>query len=180
MSNALADGVLASCIDEFGKLKRMAERAIEQLADEDLFFQLNPDQNSIYVIMKHMAGNMLSRWTDFLTSDGEKPWRHRDQEFIEEVVPRAQVMEKWANGWECVFAALRGMTGEDLARTIVIRGEKMSAFSAISRQISHYGYHVGQIVLLAKHIKLSKSQDWKYLTIPRGKSQEFNQGMGHK
>ena len=150
----------------------MAERAFEQLDDADFFFRLGPRQNSIHVIVKHMAGNMHSRWTDFLTSDGEKPDRDRESEFVEDVVPREQVLRTWAAGWAAVFAALGPLSDADLGRTVRIRGEPMTVAAAIVRQVEHYGYHVGQIVLIAKHVR---GEQWSYLTIPPGGSVAFNQ-----
>jgi Protein of unknown function (DUF1572) len=177
MSDLPAVHVLTVAMEDFQKLKRQAERAIAQLSDDEFFFQLNNDQNSIYVIMKHMAGNMLSRWTDFRTTDGEKPERNRDEEFIERVVPRANVLEYWEHGWNCLFKALRSIQPDELMNQITIREECLSIFSAISRQLAHYAYHVGQIVLLAKHIR---GRDWNYLTIPRGQSEQFNREMRNR
>jgi hypothetical protein len=167
--------VLAALLDEFRKTKRMGERAFEQLADEDFFFKLNPRQNSIHVIVKHLSGNMLSRWTDFLTTDGEKPGRDRESEFVEEVVPRAQIMELWETGWASVFAALEPLTDDDLARTVYIRREPHTVAQAAVRQVAHYSYHVGQILLIAKHVRGEK---WNYLTVPPGGSEAFNRRMG--
>jgi hypothetical protein len=163
--------ILTACVEEFHKLKEMAERAMEQLEDHDFHFRLHDDANSIGVIVKHLAGNMRSRFSDFLTSDGEKPERHRDNEFIEEQLPRSDIMSLWETGWEIIFGALKPLNDSDLCRIVTIRGEPHTVFKAINRQTAHYGYHVGQIVLLARHIKGS---DWKYLTIPRGQSEQFN------
>jgi hypothetical protein len=168
--------LLDALLDEFRKTKRMAERALEQLDDADLFFKLSPRQNSIYVIVKHLAGNMVSRWTDFLTSDGEKPNRDRESEFVETVVPRAQVMQTWERGWGCVFAALEPLTDADLSKVVHIRGEPLTVAQAAVRQLAHYSYHVGQVLLLAKHIR---GDGWTYLTIPPGGSQAFNREKGH-
>lgn len=170
MTNDLHATTLASARDEFRKARRMVEKSIVQLDDADLFAQLNPDQNSISVIMRHLAGNMRSRWTDFLGSDGEKPDRHRDGEFLEERMTREELMRIWEAGWACVDAALDALQPGDLARTVVIRGESMPAVAAILRQVSHYGQHAGQIVILAKHLK---GEGWQYLTIPRGQSETF-------
>lgn len=164
-STDLHDAALESSVHEFHKLKAMAEKAFAQIEDEDLFFRLNADQNSISVIVRHMAGNMRSRWTDFLATDGEKPDRHRDREFDEHRLPRYAIQQEWEAGWKCLFAALDELKPGDLTRTVVIRGEPMTALSAIQRQISHYAYHVGQILLLAKHVC---GERWKYVTIPRG------------
>jgi hypothetical protein len=175
--------ILRDIVDELRKAKRMAERAFEQLEDEDFFFRLNDDANSMHVIVKHLAGNMRSRFTDFLTSDGEKPDRNRDAEFLEPDPAgprpsRQKTLATWERGWSFVFDALAALTDADLtARTVSVRGESMSAFAAINRQTAHYSYHVGQIVLLAKHIKLTRGGSWNYLTVPRGESGQFNQAM---
>lgn len=155
----------------FHHYKGLAERAMQQVRDEDLFTVLDGEANSIAVVVKHMAGNMLSRWTDFLTSDGEKPWRDRDREFVDPPATRAALMEMWESGWACLFGALEAMTDADLTRTITIRGEAHSAIQAINRQVAHYSYHVGQIVLLAKHFA---GDHWQSLSVPRNKSAEFN------
>ena len=154
--------------------KRLAEAAIAQLSDEELFRTIDSEANSVAVIMKHIAGNQRSRFTDFLTSDGEKPDRHRDQEF--EMGPgttREQVMSWWEKSWSTVFGALEPLRAEDLERTVTIRGEAHTVLQAIQRQVAHYAYHVGQIVFLAKHLK---GGEWKSLSVPRGKSEEFNAG----
>lgn len=163
---------LEDSITLFRHTKSLADRAMEQVSDPQLFATLDPEMNSIAVIVKHLAGNMLSRWTDFLTSDGEKPDRDRDAEFENPPETREAVMELWNRGWDCVFAALEPLTDADLARTITIRGEAHSVMQAIARQLGHYSYHVGQIVLLAKHFQ---SERWKSLTIPRGQSKRFTQ-----
>ena len=156
----------------FRGYKRMAEGAMAQLTDDEFFRLIDPDANSVAIIVKHMVGNMRSRFTDFLTSDGEKPDRHRDTEFeINAGTTRAEVMSGWDNGWQIVFAAIDPLTGEDLGRTVTIRNEPHSVLQAIHRQSLHYGYHIGQIVFLAKHLKGSA---WKSLSIPKGKSEEFN------
>jgi Protein of unknown function (DUF1572) len=175
--------ILRDIVEELRKAKRMAERAFEQLEDEDFFFRLNGDANSLHVIVKHLAGNMRSRFTDFLTSDGEKPDRDRDSEFVEpdSAGPRPsrqETLAAWERGWAVVFDALAALTDPDLAaRPVRVRGEPMSAFAAINRQTAHYSYHVGQIVLLAKHIKLTKGGTWNYLTVPRGESAQFDQAI---
>lgn len=153
--------------------KHMGEAALAQLRDEDFFVALDPEANSVAVLVKHLAGNMRSRFTDFLTSDGEKPDRFRDREF--EMTPattRAEVMTWWENGWACVFHAIDPLQPADVMRTITIRGEPHTVLQAINRQIAHYAMHIGQIVLLAKHLR---STEWKTLSIPRGKSEEFKQ-----
>lgn len=152
--------------------KRMAERAMAQVADEHLFATLDPESNSIAIIVKHMTGNMRSRWTDFLTSDGEKPDRDRDSEFEEPPATREAVLAAWEAGWSCVFSALQALTDEDLTRTVTIRSEPHSVMQAINRQVAHYSLHIGQIILLAKHFA---GERWQSLTIPRRASADYNQ-----
>jgi hypothetical protein len=156
----------------FRSYKRMAEGAMAQVSDEQLFAALDPEMNSIAVVVKHMAGNMRSRWTDFLTSDGEKPDRDRDSEFVEPPSTREALMRAWESGWSCLFSALEPLSETDLARSVSIRGEAHSVTQAINRQLAHYSYHVGQIVFLAKHFQ---SAQWKSLTVPRNQSAKFNQ-----
>lgn len=156
----------------FGYYKKLAERAMEQVTDQQLCAVLDEEMNSIAIIVKHMYGNMRSRWTDFLTSDGEKPNRNRDSEFEEPPSSREGLMKMWEEGWRHVFAALGPLTDADMSRTVTIRGEAHSVMQAINRQIAHYAYHCGQVVLLAKHFKGS---EWKSLTVPRNRSAEFNQ-----
>jgi Protein of unknown function (DUF1572) len=155
----------------FRYYKTLAERAMEQVTDEQLLTVLDPEMNSIALIVKHMAGNMRSRWTDFLTSDGEKPDRNRDSEFVEPPLRRQDLMRLWEDGWERVFGALEPLSDADAARTVTIRGEAHSVMQAINRQIAHYAYHCGQIVLLAKHFSHNR---WQSLSVPRNKSVEFN------
>jgi hypothetical protein len=151
--------------------KRMGEGAMAQLRDEDFFVTLDRESNSVAILVKHLAGNMHSRFTDFLTSDGEKPDRFRDREFeVTAATTRAEVMQWWAEGWACVFGALEALKPEDVLRTVTIRNEPHIVLQAINRQIAHYAAHIGQIVFLAKHLR---SSEWKTLTIPRGKSEEF-------
>ena len=151
--------------------KRLAEAAIAQLKDEELFFTLDPESNSIAILVKHLAGNMRSRFTDFLTTDGEKPDRFRDQEFeLNAATTRADVMRWWEEGWEQVFKTLNALKPEDVMRTVTIRGEPHTVLQAINRQIAHYASHSGQIILLAKHLR---SKQWKTLSIPRGKSEDY-------
>ncbi len=151
--------------------KRLAERAMEQVSDEQLFAALDEEANSIAIIVKHMAGNMRSRWTDFLTTDGEKPDRNRDSEFVEPPTTRDALLKEWEDGWTCVFNAMESLTEADLARTVTIRAEAHSVMQAINRQLAHYTHHVGQIVLLAKHFA---SEHWQSLSVPRNRSAEFN------
>jgi Protein of unknown function (DUF1572) len=155
----------------FRYYKKLAEDAMEQVSDEQLFATLDAEMNSIAIIAKHIAGNMRSRWTDFLTSDGEKANRNRDTEFEQPPATRAELLKLWNGGWDRVFAALGPLSGSDLGRTVTIRGEPHSVMQAINRQIAHYSYHVGQIVFLAKHLNAG---GWKSLSVPRNKSAEFN------
>jgi hypothetical protein len=155
----------------FAYYKKLAERAMAQVADEQLFTAIDPEANSIGIVVKHMAGNMRSRWTDFLSSDGEKPDRNRDQEFETPPATRAALLALWESGWACLFSALQPLTDADLARTVTIRGEKHSVMQAINRQLAHYPHHIGQIVLLAKHFAGDR---WQSLSIPRRGSADFN------
>ena len=151
--------------------KRMGEGAMSQLKDEDFFVTLDPESSSVAILIKHLAGNMRSRFTDFLTTDGEKPDRFRDQEFeLASSTTRADVMQWWEEGWACVFAAIDPLKPEDVMRIVPIRGEPHTVLQAVNRQIAHYAQHIGQIVLLAKHLR---SSGWKTLSIPRGRSEEF-------
>ncbi|MFZ1142631.1 MAG: DUF1572 family protein [Candidatus Sulfotelmatobacter sp.] len=151
--------------------KRMGEGAMAQLHDDDFFLTLDTESNSVAILVKHLAGNMRSRFTDFLTSDGEKQDRFRDREFeVHGAITRADVMRWWDEGWACVLGAIDGLKPEDVTRTVTIRGEPHTVLQAINRQIAHYAAHIGQIVFLAKHLR---SSEWETLTIPRGKSEEF-------
>lgn len=164
------------CVLQLRKLKKQAERAIGQIKDEDLFRSLDPESNSIAVIMKHLAGNMKSRWTDFLTSDGEKANRNRDSEFeISPLDKREKILSLWEDGWGITLSTISALKPNDLERMINIRGESHSVVEAINRQLTHYAGHVGQIVLLAKHFAGS---NWKTLSIPKGKSREFDVSKG--
>jgi hypothetical protein len=158
-------------LEVFRAYKRLAERAMEQVTDEQLFAVLDPEANSIAIIVKHMAGNMRSRWTNFLTTDGEKPDRDRDREFADPAATRAELSAQWEDGWGRVFAAIEPLTDADLERTVTIRGEAHSVMQAINRQVAHYALHIGQIVFLAKHFG---SDHWKSLSVPRNQSAEFN------
>jgi hypothetical protein len=169
---------LQSAVGSFVTYKDLADRAMAQVTDEQFFTSLDGESNSIAVIVKHLAGNLRSRWTNFLTSDGEKPDRDRDSEFeISESATRAELREAWEYGWKCAFDTLHALTPEDLARTIYIRAEPHSVVKALNRQLTHGAYHVGQIVFLAKHFATGS---WQTLTIPRGKSQVFNTEMSAK
>jgi hypothetical protein len=148
--------------------KKLAEKALDQLKDDEYFVTLDEESNSVAVVMKHMAGNMFSRWTDFLTTDGEKPNRNRDYEFvIEQNTSKDEVRDYWERGWQCVFDALDPLQIEDLEKRVFIRGEEHTVVQAINRQLMHYAYHVGQIVFLAKHFRAT---GWNSLSIPRNRS----------
>ena len=175
MPDSLSAHYIGNAIKEFRGLKALADKAAAQVSDEEFFRAIDPESNSIAVIMKHVAGNMRSRWTDFLTSDGEKPDRRRDSEFLAEGEDRAAILERWEAGWRTLFDTLESLKPEDVARTVTIRGEPHTVVEAVNRQLSHYGQHTGQIVFLAKHLK---SSDWKTLSIARGKSEDFNQAPG--
>jgi Protein of unknown function (DUF1572) len=155
----------------FRQYKLLGEKAMAQVADEQLFATLDDESNSIAIIVKHITGNMRSRWTDFLTSDGEKPTRNRDGEFADPSETREALMREWEQGWGCVFSAIEPLTDADLGRTVTIRGEAHSVMQAINRQLSHYPMHVGQIILLAKHYA---GGGWQTLSVARNRSAEFN------
>ena len=174
MTTDLAAHYLDEVRRQFRGYKRLGEGAITQLKDEELFITLDPESNSVAILIKHLAGNMHSRFTDFLTTDGEKPDRHRDQEFEMSSASRADVMRWWEDGWARVFSATEALKPEDLLYTVTIRREPHTVVQAINRQLAHYAMHVGQIVFLAKHLR---SQEWKSLSIPRGKSEEVNRKL---
>ncbi len=165
-------GYLGEAIHQFRGLKKLSDRALAQTAPEDFFKTLDAESNSIALIVKHIAGNLRSRWTDFLTSDGEKEDRHRDSEFlVEPADTRESLEERWNEGWSVLFAALEPLKAEDLQRIVTIRGKPHTVLRAINRQLVHYAYHVGQLVFLAKHFAGSR---WESLSIPRGRSEEAN------
>src|SRR6478609_1406431 len=164
MQQQIIENYLSDSILSFRNAKKMAERAIEQVSDDEFFRQIDEESNSLAVIVKHIAGNARSRWSDFLNSDGEKPDRNRDTEFEMMEDTRESLMEFWESGWRTVFDALEPLTAADLAKTVTIRGEPHTVVEAINRQLTHYSYHVGQIVFLAKHLK---SSEWRTLSIPR-------------
>jgi hypothetical protein len=151
--------------------KKLADGAMRQVTDEQLLACLDPEMNSIALTVKHMTGNMRSRWTDFLNTDGEKPDRDRDSEFVAPPASRAALLKTWEDGWNLVFDALKPLSDADLSRTVTIRGEAHSVLQAINRQLTHYAYHCGQIVMLAKHLA---SDHWQSLSVPRNKSADFN------
>jgi hypothetical protein len=171
MAHQFTTSYLEDALSLFAYYKRLAERAIDQVPDPHLFTSIDAESNSIAVIVKHMTGNMRSRWTDFLSKDGEKSDRNRDSEFEDPPATRADLLALWESGWACVFSALEALTGTDLARSVTIRGEPHSVLQAINRQLAHYPQHVGQIVLLAKHFA---GENWRSLSIPRKGSADFN------
>lgn len=172
MDESFGRNYLDDALANFRDYKRLAERALEQVKDEEFFTTLDEEANSIGVVIKHMAGNMISRWTDFLDSDGEKPDRNRDMEFVlEPDMTRADLISLWERGWAKLFEAIEPLRPEDLARTVHIRGKAHTVVEAINRQLTHYAYHTGQLVLLAKHMR---SVEWRSLSIPRNRSAQFN------
>jgi hypothetical protein len=171
MAHQFTTSYLQDSLGVFHYHKKLAERAMAQCPDDALFTSLDAESNSIAIIVKHMSGNMRSRWTDFLTSDGEKPDRNRDTEFEAPPATRTELLEMWERGWKLLFDALEPLSDADLASTITIRTEPHSVTQAINRQVAHYSYHVGQIVYLARHFAGDK---WQTLTIPKRKSAEFN------
>jgi Protein of unknown function (DUF1572) len=174
MAHQFTTSYLEDALPMFRQYKKLGEGAMRQVTDEQLFAVLDSEMNSIAVVVKHMAGNMRSRFRDFLTSDGEKPDRNRDTEFVDPPSSREALMKLWEEGWDYVFSAIEPLTDADLTLTVTIRGEPHSVMQAIQRQMAHYAYHCGQIVLLAKHFQHA---EWKSLTVPRGKSAEFNKKM---
>src|SRR5579884_480179 len=174
MPPKLTTSYLEDSLAVLRQYKKMAEAAIAQVRDDQLTAVLDPEMNSIAQIVKHMAGNMRSRWTDFLTSDGEKPDRNRDTEFEQPPSTREQVMTLWDDGWRRLFEALEPLSEGDLKRTVTIRGEPHSVMQAINRQLAHYASHIGQILYAAKHFTAVKTGKWESLSVPRGKSQQFN------
>ena len=172
---AIVQNYYEDAIASLKNYKKLADKGIAQIKDEEFFVTLDEEANSVAVIMKHMAGNMFSRWTDFLTTDGEKPDRNRDMEFvIESNTTKQDVLDYWERGWARVFEALEPLKLEDFEKTVMIRGEEHTIVMAINRQLMHYSYHIGQIVFLAKHFR---STQWNSLTIPRNKSAQFNASM---
>ncbi|MCB0630231.1 MAG: DUF1572 family protein [Saprospiraceae bacterium] len=164
---------LESIRKQFTYYKKLGDRTFAQLEDQDLFRQYHPDSNSIAIIVKHLWGNMLSRWTDFLTADGEKEWRQRDAEFEADIADRTEMLEKWEAGWACVFEALDGINADNFDTLVYIRNMGHSITEALNRQLAHYAYHVGQIVFIGHMIK---GEDWQSLSIPKGGSKAYNAG----
>ncbi len=173
MPHQFTTSYIKDSVDLFRYYKKLGERAMAQCPDEGLFTTLDAESNSIAILVKHLAGNMRSRWTDFLTTDGEKPDRNRDTEFEEPPKTRAELLEQWEHGWKYLFDALEPLTDADLTRTVTIRTEPHSVMQAINRQIAHYAHHVGQIVFLAKHLTVKAAGTWDSLSIPRGQSKQF-------
>lgn len=170
-SQTLGRHYLEDVIGEFRKYKKYGDRAVAQVSDADFFRQIDPESNSVALVMKHISGNLRSRWTNFLTTDGEKPDRNRDTEFERsESDTKESILDRWESGWRTLFDALEPLTDDDLQRTVAIRGEPHTVVQAINRQLTHYASHVGQLVFLAKHLAGDR---WKTLSIPRGKSREF-------
>ena len=175
MALEFTTNLIADAVSLFRYYKKLADGALAQVTDEEFFRALDEESNSIAIIVKHIAGNMRSRWTDFLESDGEKPWRRRDAEFeLGAGETRTASIEQWESAWRILFAALEPLNETDLSRPVTIRGERHAVMQAINRQIAHYAYHVGQIVLLAKHWR---GAEWQSLSIPRGGSAAFNRGV---
>jgi hypothetical protein len=162
---------MSSIVNAFQANKRLTDRAVEQVPEDKLHVALNQDTNSIAVIMKHVAGNLISRWTDFLTTDGEKPGRNRDDEFVDSFSSRAELLEMWERGWACLLKTLKSLKPEDFAKTVLIRGEPHSVPLALERSLGHTCYHIGQIVLIAR---IHAGEKWNTLTIPKGASEQFN------
>ena len=175
--NSFIENYHADTVQSFRNYRKLAERAIKQVDDEQFFAQIDAEANSIAVIVKHIAGNLHSRWRDFLTSDGEKPDRNRDTEFELIGDTRESLVQFWETGWQTLFDNIEPLTEEDFSRSVTIRGEPHTLVEAINRQLTHYAYHIGQIVLLAKHFK---SAGWQTLSVPKSKSAEFNQYLANK
>ena len=167
-------GFLTDVVKRFKNYKELGDKTLTQLSEQDLFFRPSPDSNSIALIIQHLYGNMMSRWTDFLTEDGEKHWRNRDQEFNEMTSSRADILSFWNAGWECLLSTLSSLQPDDLHKTIYIRTEPLIAYDAILRQLAHYPYHVGQIITIARMLK---DKDWQSLSIAKGQSDAFNEQM---
>ncbi|WP_368985181.1 DUF1572 family protein [Caldifermentibacillus hisashii] len=164
-------------MERFKSIKTLGDKTIEQLSEKDIHWTYNQESNSIAVIVKHLSGNMISRWTDLLTSDGEKENRNRDEEFIDDIPSKLEMINVWEKGWDVLIDTLTGLKEEDLLKTIKICGEKHFVLEAIERQMTHYAYHVGQIVYIGKQLKDS---EWKTLSIPRGKSEDYRKEMLEK
>jgi len=174
MPHEFTTSYVKDSLDLFRYYKRLAERAMEQCPDQALFLSIDPESNSIAIIVKHMVGNMRSRWRNFLTSDGEKPDRNRDSEFEDPPKTRDELMAVWGAGWKYVFDALEPLSDADLTKTVTIRSESHSEMQAINRQVAHYAHHVGQILFVAKHLTTKLNGKWTSLSVPRGQSTQFS------
>jgi hypothetical protein len=177
MSDKVLLNYQQDAIQSFRNYKKLAERAFEQVDDDEFFKTIDDEANSIAVIVKHISGNLVSRWSDFLTTDGEKPTRNRDSEFEKTQDSRDSLMKLWHRGWQTLFDNLEPLTVSDFSKTVSIRGQEHTIVEAINRQLTHYAYHIGQIVLLAKHFK---SSGWQTLSIPKNRSSDFNQFLANK
>lgn len=171
MKQEIIENYLSDTIESFRSYKKQAEKALAQVSDEEFFRQIDTESNSAAMILKHISGNLRSRWTDFLTSDGEKPDRNRDSEFVADDDTRESLMKFWEDGWNALFSTLESLTTEDLGKTVQIRGENYTVVRAMNRSLAHTASHVGQILFLAKHFRAS---NWKTLSVPKNKSAEFN------
>ena len=174
---ALSEQYLESAIKEFQRYKTLGDKTFARLSEKEIHWRFNEETNSIAIIVKHMVGNMLSRWTNFLTEDGEKPWRKRDTEFEDPYSSKEEMLQAWENGWQCVFKALRTINEDNFHTHIRIRNEQHNIFEAVNRQLGHYAYHTGQIITTAKNIL---GERWQSLSIPKGGSEEFNNSMFKK
>jgi hypothetical protein len=171
------DTYLSSAVAQFNAYRSLGEKAMAQMQDDMLFWQYNPESNSVAIIVKHLAGNMLSRWTNIFNTDGEKEWRNRDAEFVNNISSREDLMAEWNKGWNCLFDALNSLQESDLQKIIYIRNEPHTVMDAINRQLTHYASHVGQIVYIGKMVS---NENWKSLSIPRNRSADFNNEMFSK
>lgn len=171
------DNYIDSAIKQFEYYKLLGEKTFDQISDEALLWQYNSDSNSIATIVKHLWGNMLSRWTDFLTTDGEKEFRNRDAEFENDIASRQELLEKWNEGWNCLFGTLRALQSHDLGKIVYIRNQGHTVLEAINRQLAHYPYHIGQIVFIGK---MQAQNNWNSLSIPKGNSASYNQNKFSK
>jgi Protein of unknown function (DUF1572) len=174
MTNQIIENYLADAVQSFRNYKKLADKSIEQVSDDEFFRPIDGEANSIAVIVKHIAGNLRSRWSDFLTADGEKPDRNRDGEFIADNDTRESLLEFWEKSWQILFDSIEPLTVEDFAKTITIRGQSHTICEAINRQSMHYAYHIGQIAFLAKHFRC---ENWQTLSVAKNKSGEFNKFM---
>ena len=172
-NNRQMNDLMNGIFKQFQYYKQLGEKTFSQLAEQDLFWQYNENSNSIAIIVNHLSGNMLSRWTHFLTTDGEKEWRNRDEEFEAQIQSKDELLEKWESGWNCLFEALKHIKKDgDLEQVIYIRNEGHTVIEAINRQLAHYPYHIGQIVFIGKMLK---DTEWNSLSIPKNKSSDYNQ-----